>query len=92
MYEPPLDHRVIQPLRGRDHPGVVLREGRDPDPALLELLADLSRPPRIEGALDDREPAGELIDNLGDLEHGPIPGEDLDADVQALGDPDDGRV
>ena len=50
MYEPPLDHRVVQPLRGRDHPGVVLREGRDPDPALLELLADLSRPPRIEGA------------------------------------------
>ena len=30
VYEPPLDHRVVQPLRGRDHPGVVLREGSRP--------------------------------------------------------------
>ena len=82
MHEPPLDHRVIEPLRGRDHPRVVLREGRDPDPALLELLADLTRPPGIEGALRDREPLGQLVDHVGDLEHRPIAGEDLDADVQ----------
>ena len=35
MDEPPFDDRVIEPLAGRDHPRVVLREGRDPDPALL---------------------------------------------------------
>ena len=29
------NHSVIEPLAGRDHPAVVLGEGRDPDPVLL---------------------------------------------------------
>ena len=32
------------------------------------------------------------MDNVGNLEDGSIAGQDLDADVQALADPDDGRI
>ena len=79
MDEPPFDDRVVEPLARRDHPAVVLRERRDPDPALLQLLADLPGPPRVEAALHDREPFGQLVDDLGDVEHRPIAGEDLDS-------------
>ena len=92
VHEPPFDDRVIQPLAGRDHPRVVLREGRDPNPALFELLADLPRPPRIEGALRDRVPLGQLVDHVGELEHGTIARQDLAADLQLLVQPDDRRV
>jgi hypothetical protein len=70
----------------------VLGEGRDPDPALLQLLADLAGSPGIERDLGDREPLGQLADHVGNVEHRPIAGEDLDADVQAVVDPDDGAV
>jgi hypothetical protein len=70
----------------------VLRKRGDPDPALFKLLADLTGSPRIKRALDDREPFGQLVDDLGDVEHRPVAGQDLAADVQALVHPHHGAV
>jgi hypothetical protein len=92
MDEPTFNDRVVEPLAGRDHPRVVLGEGRDSNAALSQLLADLAGPPGIEGALDDRVLLGQLVHHVGDIEHCPIAGEDFRADVEALVDPDDRRV